>query len=152
MEDIKYSKENIKFALRVGAIIYDKNKEKVLSFRGNDMNFYMLPGGKIKEFETSEEAVIREVKEELGYTDIKFDYTGVSEDIVDKLKVHQVTINYKGIFEKEILDNEFTSIESDWIRFKWFNIDELDNIEIHPKNIVNMIKNETNHIIEKIDM
>ena len=101
MEDIKYSKENIKFALRVGAIIYDKNKEKVLSFRGNDMNFYMLPGGKIKEFETSEEAVIREVKEELGYTDIKFDYTGVSEDIVDKLKVHQVTINYKGIFEKE---------------------------------------------------
>lgn len=152
MEDIKYSKENIKFALRVGAIIYDINKEKVLLFRGNDMNFYMLPGGKIKEFETSEEAVIREVKEELGYTDIKFDYTGVSEDIVDKLKVHQVTINYKGIFEKEILDNEFTSIESDWIRFKWFNIDELDNIEIHPKNIVNMIKNETNHIIEKIDM
>ena len=46
----------------------------------------------------------------------------------------------------------YTSIESDWIRFKWFNIDELDNIEIHPKNIVNMIKNETNHIIEKIDM
>ena len=42
MEDIKYSKENIKFALRVGAIIYDKNKEKVLLFRGNDMNFYML--------------------------------------------------------------------------------------------------------------
>ena len=152
MEDIKYSKENIKFALRVGAIIYDKNKEKVLLFRGNDMNFYMLPGGKIKEFETSQEAVTREVREELGYTDIKFDYVGVSEEIVDELKVHEVTINYKGNFEKEIIDNEFTSIESDWIRFKWFNIDELDNIEIHPKNIVNMIKNETNHIIEKIDM
>ena len=49
------------------------------------------------------------------------------------------------------MDNEFTSLENDWIKFKWVNIDELDDIEIHPKNIINMIRDESNHVIEKID-
>ena len=140
---------NLKKEKSCGCIIIENDKVLLIQQTKGHWGF---PKGHVEAFETESETAIREVKEELGYTDIKFDYTGVSEDIVDKLKVHQVTINYKGIFEKEILDNEFTSIESDWIRFKWFNIDELDNIEIHPKNIVNMIKNETNHIIEKIDM
>ena len=56
MNDIKYEKDNFSFAYRVSAIIYNKDKTKILLFRGNDTNFYMLPGGKVHELEKSEGA------------------------------------------------------------------------------------------------
>ena len=49
MEDIKYENNKFKFAYRVSAIIYNVDKTKILLFTGNDSEFYMLPGGKVKE-------------------------------------------------------------------------------------------------------
>ncbi|MFR8145309.1 MAG: hypothetical protein ACLU8Y_00420 [Clostridia bacterium] len=49
MNDIKYKSGNFNFAYRVSSIILNKDKTKILLFYGNDMNFYMLPGGKVKE-------------------------------------------------------------------------------------------------------
>lgn len=51
MSDIKYQNDHYNFAYRVSALIYNKEKTKILIFRGNDMNFYMLPGGKVREFD-----------------------------------------------------------------------------------------------------
>ena len=72
MSDIKYQNDYYNFAYRVSALIYNKEKTKILIFRGNDMNFYMLPGGKVREFEKSENAIKREICEELGYENLKF--------------------------------------------------------------------------------
>ena len=48
MNDIKYKNEKFKFTYRVSAIIYNEDETKMLLFYGNDMDFYMLPGGKVK--------------------------------------------------------------------------------------------------------
>lgn len=86
MDDILYKNNEFTYAYRVGAIIYNKEKNKVILFYGNDMDYFMIPGGKVKEFETSEQAIIREIKEEIGYENLNFDFAGVSIEIKNIVK------------------------------------------------------------------
>ncbi len=155
MNDIKYDRDNFSFAYRVSTIIYNEDKTKILLFYGNDSDYYMLPGGKVHELEKSEEAIKREIKEELGFKELEFNLCGISEEIIkDKQNdIHQITLTYKCIYKDEIKKEPFKSIESDWINFKWVNIDELDNYKIHPSNIKDMVKNDNNisHIVEIVN-
>lgn len=155
MRDIKYDRDNFSFAYRVSAIIYNKDKTKILLFYGNDMDYYMLPGGKVHQLEKSEDAIKREIIEELGFNNLKFDLVGISEEIVKNKKndIHQITLTYKCIYEDEISKEQFKSIESDWINFKWVDINELDNYKIHPSNVKELIKNSDsiNHLVEIVN-
>ena len=155
MRNIKYDRDNFSFAYRVSAIIYNKDKTKILLFYGNDMDYYMMPGGKVHELEKSEDAIKREIMEELGYKDLEFNLCGISEEIVtDKENdIHQITLTYKCIYENEISKEPFKSIESDWINFKWVDINELDNYKIHPSNIKELVKNNDsiNHLVEVVN-
>ena len=152
IKDVKYNDDNFFFLYRVSALIFNKDKSKILLFYGNDMDYYMLPGGKVHQLEKSEDAIKREITEELGFKDLKFDLVGISEEIVrDKENdIQQITLTYKCIYEDEIKKESFKSIESNWINFKWVDINELDNYKIHPNNIQNMIKNSNtiNHLVE----
>ena len=155
MRDIKYDRDNFSFAYRVSAIIYNKDKTKILLFYGNDMDYYMLPGGKVHQLEKSEDAIKREIIEELGFNNLKFDLVGISEEFVKDKKndIHQITLTYKCIYEDEISKEPFKSIESDWINFKWVDINELDNYKIHPSNVKELIQNSDsiNHLVEIVN-
>lgn len=154
MEDIKYKKDKFNFVYRSSAIIYNKDKNKILLFYGNESDFYMLPGGKVKEMETSINAIQREVKEELNYENLSFEFVGVSEEIISNKNedIHEITLTYKCIYDEEIPELPFKSLESDWINFKWVNINELKNYKIHPSNIIEMILNKKCHLIEKVNI
>ena len=155
IKDIKYNNESFFFLYRVSALIFNKDKSKILLFYGNEMDYYMLPGGKVHQLEKSEDAIKREITEELGFKDLKFDLVGISEEIVrDKENdIQQITLTYKCIYEDEIKKEAFKSIESNWINFKWVYINELDNYKIHPSNIKDMIKNnnDINHLVEIVN-
>ena len=151
MNDIKYDKNNFSFAYRVSAIIYNSDKTKILLFRGNDSDFYMLPGGKVHELEKSEDAIRREIKEEIGFEDLEFEMAGVSEEIVKEKNIHQITFTYKTTYKNEIKEAKFKSIETDWINFEWVDVNKLNNYEIHPSNIIKMIDNsQFEHLVEEI--
>lgn len=152
MDDILYKNNEFTYAYRVGAIIYNKENDKVLLFYGDNMDYFMIPGGKVKELETSEQAIIKEIKKEIGYDNLKFDFAGVSEEIIEKgnVKIQQLTLIYKCVYEGVIEKEIFKSIESKWINFKWMNIEEINKIELHPKKVVQIILNEKNHVIEII--
>ena len=154
MKDIKYNKDNFFFIYRVSALIFNKDKTKILLFYGNDSDFYMLPGGKVKEFEKSRDAINREIKEEIGYDNLEYDLIGISEELVknEENNIQQLTLTYKSTYNGEISDLPFKSKESDWINFKWVEIEELENYNIHPKKIIKMVKNNNtiNHLIEEI--
>lgn len=154
MEDLKYNRDNFFFIYRVSALIFNKDKTKILLFYGNDSDFYMLPGGKVKEFEKSRDAINREIKEEIGYDNLEYDLIGISEELVknEENNIHQLTLTYKSTYNGEISDLQFKSKESDWINFKWVEIEELENYNIHPKKIIKMVKNNNtiNHLIEEI--
>lgn len=155
MDDIKYNKDNFFFIYRVSALIFNKDKTKILLFYGDDMDYYMLPGGKVQQLEKSKDAIKREIFEELGFKDLEFNLVGISEEIVkdEENDIQQLTLTYKAIYKDEIYEETFKSIESDWINFKWVDIKELNNYKIHPSNVKNMIKNSDtiNHLVEIVN-
>ena len=155
IEDIKYSEDNFFFIYRVSALIFNKDKTKILLFYGDDMDYYMLPGGKVHQLEKSKDAIKREIFEELGFKDLEFNLVGISEEIVkdEENDIQQLTLTYKAIYKYEIYEETFKSIESDWINFKWVDIKELNNYKIHPSNVKNLIKNSDtiNHLVEIVN-
>lgn len=117
----------------VGAFILNENNELLLLQRNKEpeKGFWSIPGGSVELFETCEEAVIREIKEEVG-VDIKVKkLLCVVNHIVDKEKVHWVSPEYIC----EIINGEVKNLEpSKHLEVKWFNINKLpDNITITTK-------------------
>ena len=151
MEDIKCDGNNFHFIYRAGALIFNKDKSKVLLYYGNGANFYMLPGGKVKEQEKSEDAIKREIFEELGYENLKFDFAGVSEELIAEKDnyIQEITITYKCQYMGNIEKESFKSKESDWINFKWVEISKLKEYNIHPSQILSIVNNSSNHIVEE---
>lgn len=64
--DISFKVDNEKFNYRVCAIIIEKGK--ILAMHDERSPYYYLPGGRVMMGETAEQAVIREVEEELLIT------------------------------------------------------------------------------------
>lgn len=151
MSDIKYKNGNFNFAYRVSAIIYNADETKILLFYGDDMNFYMLPGGKVKEQEKSEDAIKREIYEELGYENLEFKFAGISEELISEKSdfIQEITITYKCKYDGDIKEEPFKSKESDWINFKWVDIKKLNEYNIHPAEILSVVNNDSNHIVEE---
>lgn len=150
MKDIRYKENNYQFHYRTSAIIYNKDKTKILLFKSSNRGFYMLPGGKVNELESSEDALKREVQEETGLEINIIDFKCFSECVVtDKeMTYQQVEAIYEASYNDEINNDEFNGLEGNWILFKWFNINNLDNILIEPKGIKDILKNNKNHIID----
>lgn len=150
MKDIRYKENNYQFHYRTSAIIYNKDKTKILLFKSSNRDFYMLPGGKVNELESSEDALKREVKEETGLEISIIDFKCFSECVVtDKeMTYQQVEAIYEASYNDEINNDEFNGLEGNWILFKWFNINNLDNILIEPKEIKDILKNNKNHIVD----
>ncbi len=61
--DISFKTEQGRFNYRVCAII---NKNKLLAMHDENSPYYYLPGSRVALHETAENAVLREVKEELN--------------------------------------------------------------------------------------
>ena len=150
MKDIRYKENNYQFHYRTSAIIYNKDKTKILLFKSSNRDFYMLPGGKVNELESSEDALKREVKEETGLEINITDFKCFSECVVtDKeMTYQQVEAIYEASYNDEINNDEFNGLEGNWILFKWFNINDLDNVLIEPKEIKDILKNNKNHIVD----
>lgn len=150
MKDIRYKENNYQFHYRTSAIIYNKDKTKILLFKSSNRDFYMLPGGKVNELESSEDALKREVKEETGLEISIIDFKCFSECVVtDKeMTYQQVEAIYEASYNDEINNDEFNGLEGNWILFKWFNINNLDNILIEPKGIKDILKNNKNQIVD----
>lgn len=154
MNDIKCDGDNFHFIYRVGALILNKDKTKVLLYYGNGADFYMLPGGKVKGLETSKKAIERELAEELGYKDLNFKFIGINEEIVrgKDFNAHQLTMIYECIFKEEITNNIFKGQDSEYNNFEWIDIQALKQIKTYPQDIYSIIKNDNtiNHIVEDI--
>ena len=94
--DISFNVESQKFNYRVCAMMISDGK--ILAMRDERSPYYYLPGGRVAMGETAEDAVIREVQEELRITPkiirpLWLNQAFFIED-VDGLKYHELCIYY----------------------------------------------------------
>ncbi len=152
--DIKYIEKDYRFLYRTSAVIFNYDKTKVLLFNVEGKNFYMLPGGKIKQKETSIETIKREIEEEIGFKDIEFHFLAISEEFVidDSIYNQQINLIYQGIFKKPTKEIRFNGLEGNWSNFEWIDVSNIDNYNIYPSKIKEAIKNPNKvyHYIEPL--
>lgn len=111
--DISYMSDNQKFNYRVCAVIIHDGK--ILAMHDERSPYYYLPGGRVKIGETAENAVLREVHEELNITakisrPLWLNQAFFKED-VDKLQYHELCIYF-------LMDIEDTNLLSKGSYFK----------------------------------
>lgn len=153
--DIKIINDKERFLYRVSIVIYNKELNKVLLFNVENRDYYLLTGGKVKFGETTEEAIKREVKEELGYEINNLSLIAVSEEFADNKGYHnhQLNLIYQGVYEGAIKKDSFHGLDGDWANYKWVDLNEIDKYHIFPNGIKKAIKenNKIYHFIAKKD-
>ena len=136
--DISLKMENEKFNYRVCAIIISDNR--LLAMKDERSPYYYLPGGRVAMGETAEQAVIREIKEELGVTatiarPLWLNQAFFTED-VDKLRYHELCLYFlMDITDTDLLSrgSRFTSKEGSRTHtFEWLAFDRLKEKYFYP--------------------
>ena len=103
---------------------------KVLLFRAKGGKSTYLPGGHIEFGETGREALVREVKEELGIASSAGAFLGAVENAFLQHDKPHAEINL--VYELKIDATDVKSQE-DWIEFEWCVLDQLDAANLLPE-------------------
>lgn len=148
--DISFKNGNEKFNYRVCAVILHGGK--ILAMHDERSPYFYLPGGRVKLGETAEDAVIREVREELGIT-AKIDRPlwlnqGFFKEDVDGLQYHEICIYFlMDISDTDLLskgEKFFLSEGKHRHTFEWLQWEQLEDEYFYPI----FIKKEIFHLPE----
>ncbi|MDR1199378.1 MAG: NUDIX domain-containing protein [Prevotellaceae bacterium] len=130
----------INMASAVVAVIYNDKDELLLTRRKNnpEKGFLDLPGGFVNIGETAENALIREVREELNInvSEYKFMATFPNEYVFDSMQYFTEDI----VFLCKIADYSSISANDDISNYEFRLIDRINEDEIGLNSIKNVIK------------
>ncbi len=155
MEDISVTIGQHLLNYRVSAI-FRKGNQVLLHHNLNSVH-YTLPGGRVKEGETTKQALKREIKEEMGQDVNCVKTISFMENLftMDEKHYHEILVTY----ELEFLDKTMYEMEkiksiekNENLEFIWFDKDKLDSINFVPSALKELILKEPNefkHIINE---
>ncbi len=146
--DISFKIGSVKFNYRVCAIIIDSGR--ILAMHHNTQKpYYSLPGGRVMMGETAEQAVAREIQEELGISmkilrPLWFDQAFFTKD-ADELKYHELCIYFLMDISDTNLQKKgevFTQTEGQLTHtFEWIAFDRLKDECFYPAFLKEKIYN-----------
>ena len=148
--DIRIIVDGVKLNVRSGIIIIKDGK--VLLHKNDNKENYCLPGGGVHFLESSEEAIIREVKEETGLTVKVDECVSTIENLFENngIKFHEIYFIYTGSIVEDIDTNKvIENIEGKPIKYSFVDLNDLDDYEILPVVTTDIIRNKTSHIINR---
>ena len=137
--DLTLSMGNEKFNYRSAAIFLHEGK--VLAMRDERSPYYYLPGGRVELGETAEDAVVREIREELGVTakilrPLWLNQAFFTED-VSQVRYHELCVYFlmdageTGLPEK---GESFTIPEGRHVHvFEWLPVEKLRDEYFYPQ-------------------
>lgn len=144
--DLKIKTEKEEFHVRTCGII--KQENKFLIMRVNKSDYYHIPGGHIEIGEDSEQALIREIKEEIGCDVQKASLFAIQENfwIRNSRSCHGIEFYYIMESKQQLEMKDYEKIEIDkgeekMLEFMWVTAEELKNIDLKPNNIRDMLIN-----------
>ena len=143
IDDIKIKYNNLDFSCRSCAIIINENK--ILFQKRSGDKYWALPGGKIKYGESSFDAIVRELNEELAIDNIiNTEFVDMNEYFfeISDILFHQFIFTYivylndytiinKNMHEKLLGNNNLI--------FKWLDLNKIDWEQIKPKDLKEQI-------------
>ncbi len=145
--DISFKISDGRFNYRVCAVIINDNK--LLAMHDENSLYFYLPGGRVKLHETVENAILREVKEELGI-DVKIDrplwvHQAFFTEDVTKERFHELCVYFLiDIKDTNLLDRglKFKGCEKHHTNnFEWLEFNRLQGEYIYPLFIKKKIFN-----------
>ncbi len=107
-----------------GAFILNEKKELLLQLRNKapEKEYWSIPGGKVEMFETFEDAVKREIKEEVGVEIEVGELIGICDHIIKAEEKHWVSPSYLC----RIVNGEPRIMEpTKHLDMQWFALDQL---------------------------
>ncbi len=123
-----------------GAFIINDKGELLLQLRNKapEKEYWSIPGGRVELFETFEEAVKREVKEETGVEVEVISLLGICDHIIKNEERHWVSPSYLC----KIIEGEPQILEpTKHLDIKWFSLDKLpEKITITTKDAIRNYK------------
>ncbi len=152
--DVKIKTEDSQFKLRACSVIVKNGKALLQDLNHN--GFLCASGGHIHLGEDSRLGVIRETIEEVGVTVENPKLLAVGENFYTKnaKKFHEISFYY--LFENPEMPQEklvdYAYDEDDegkmvHIEFRWVPLNEVDNFDIRPKALKEILKNYKNNSI-----
>ena len=157
--DLKIKTEAEEFHVRTCGII--KQENKFLIMRVNKTSYFHIPGGHIEIGEDSKQAVIREIKEEIGCDVKEAKLFSIEENFWTRnnKKCHGIEFYYIIKPKQQLQMQDCEKIENDkgeekLLHFKWVTLEEIKEIDLRPSNIKDMLINEEylkglTHIVKK---
>ncbi len=142
---ISYLEEDKKFNFRVGAIILNEDKTKVLLHKFENFDFWLVPGGRVEMLEDTKTSLAREIREEISVESKVECLLLNSETFFNFRNVNYHEIGY--YYSVKLEDNkfykkeEFLGIEGDKkLYYKWFAINDLNKVNIKPKFLTDYLQ------------
>ncbi len=135
------------FNYRTCAVII--NEKRLLVLKDNHANYYYLPGGRVQFGETAENALLRELKEELNITPtivrpLFLNQSFFNEDVIKK-DFHEICIYFLvDISKTDILSRGDTFLGAEAKkeqRFTWLSFDRVKGEYLYPLFIKEKIDN-----------
>ncbi|SES42332.1 NUDIX hydrolase [Psychrobacillus sp. OK032] len=155
--DISFETVEGRFNYRVaGLLIHD---DKLLIMKDEDQSYYYVPGGRVMLNETSEDAVKREIREELSIEVNVKRLLWVNENFFVEAtlqeKFHEICFFYLVELKNDEFisrGNEFTVNENGKIHtYYWKYLEELKDINLYPlflKERITELPMSVDHVVE----
>jgi ADP-ribose pyrophosphatase YjhB (NUDIX family) len=173
---ITFERDRSRFSTRAVAVIMDRDERRVLVSRATIDDSWALPGGRIEIGETSREAVVREMREELDVevevdrllwvTEEFFEFAGLAwhgiafyylvrlpndSPMYDREESSGIEEFVEDLFIPEHLRAEVNRLE---MIFRWHNRERLHELVLYPRFLqdkLRVLPGTTEHIIRRGD-